>query len=343
MRIGFVGAGAIAQRHLRVLGRQADVEVAAVCDADERRAREVAAQVGARPHTDWAAMLGAEDLDALFVCTPPTIHAGPVVTALGKGLPVYLEKPLARTAADGLAIVAAWEASAAVCAVGYQWRSLDVLDELRTQLRGAQPGMLVGRSIGPTEGARGDLARLGSGSDGSWFLDPRRSGGILFELGSHDIDLQLALAGPAESVQAFAGTGLLALAGQPPSELHDAVALILRFAYGGVGAVHVAWTHVQEPPIYALDVLAPEVALHLDLDPDFELHGRAHGDEVAAKGGADPRESSVAKFLGAVRCADQAQVPCSPSDALETLEVTLACETAIATGERVSVPGRESS
>jgi predicted dehydrogenase len=36
-------------------------------------------------------------LDALFVCTPPANHAEPAVAAIGRGVPVYLEKPLART------------------------------------------------------------------------------------------------------------------------------------------------------------------------------------------------------------------------------------------------------
>ena len=58
--------------------------------------------------------------------------------------------------------------------------------------------MLVSRSVGPTEPGRA----------ASWFGDPAASGGILFELGSHDIDLQQSLAGPAESVQALSGRGL---------------------------------------------------------------------------------------------------------------------------------------
>ena len=55
--------------------------------------------------------------------------------------------------------------------------------------------MLVSRSFGHTESGRGDLHTE------SWFTDQRRSGGILFELGSHDIDLQIAVAGPVEWVQ----------------------------------------------------------------------------------------------------------------------------------------------
>ncbi len=55
------------------------------------------------------------------------------------------------------------------------------------------------------------------------------------------------------------------------------------------------------------------------------------------QGAADPRESSVDRFLEAVRAGDRGLVPCSPADALGTLRTLLACERSIATGERVPV------
>jgi myo-inositol 2-dehydrogenase/D-chiro-inositol 1-dehydrogenase len=332
VRVGFAGAGAVAEHHLGVLRELEGVDIAGVCDPDASRAGAVAERTGARAFTGWQEMLAAEAIDALFVCTPPAHHAAPAIAALERGLAVYLEKPLARARADGEAIVSAWRQSGAVCAVGYQWRSLDVLDELRALLRGAQPGLLVSRSFGPTEGARRDLEQRAA-----WFADPAAGGGMLFELASHDIDLQIALAGPVESVQASADSGLLALAGRSPSLLDDAVAVLLRFEGGGIGAAHVAWSLEQSPPLYALDVQAADVALRLALDPVFELRGRAAGSEVAVTGAVHPRKSSVTRFLAAARSGDPAAVPCSPADALTTLRALLACEQAIASGERVAV------
>lgn len=332
MRVGFVGAGAITEHHLEVLSGQPEVDVAAICDVDAARAGLVADRSGARAFTDWQEMLGTFELDALFVCTPPAHHAAPAIAAFERGLAVYLEKPLARSPADGEAIVSAWQQSGAVCAVGYQWRSLDVVHSLRSLLRGTQPGLLISRSFGPTEGARRDLEHAGS-----WFADPAASGGLLFELASHDIDLQIALAGPVESVQAFAGSGLLALADRPPSLLDDAVAVLLSFEGGGIGAAHVAWSTQQSPPLYALDVQGADVALQLELDPVFELRGRARGADVSVLGTVHPRVSSVTYFLEAARRGEPAFVPCTPADALATLRALLACERAIASGERVAV------
>src|SRR5438067_12250927 len=115
MRIGLIGAGAIAQRHVDVLTTHPDADVVAVCDPDPERAARLAEHAGARAHTEWEGMLGGERLEAVFVCTPPTVHAAPAVAALAQGLPVYVEKPLARTLADGGAIVDAWRSSGTVC------------------------------------------------------------------------------------------------------------------------------------------------------------------------------------------------------------------------------------
>jgi myo-inositol 2-dehydrogenase/D-chiro-inositol 1-dehydrogenase len=330
VRIGFVGAGAISEFHLALLAEDPTVTITAVCDVDEGRTRHVADWTGAQVFTDWRDLLAAGLVDALFVCTPPLHHAAPAIAALERGLPVYLEKPLARTLTDGEAIVAAWRKSGCVCAIGYQWRSLDLLAELRSQLRGAQPGMLVSRSYGATEAARHDLY------EDSWFNDPRASGGILFELASHDIDLQIALAGPVEWVDACSQSGLLALSDLPGSELDDAVSVILGFAGGGLGAVSVAWSVVAVPE-YTLDVHAAGVALNVALEPQRVIRGRAHGAEVHFDSVAGARHASLRRFLESVGSGDPASVACSPADALETLKAVLACEQALATNERVTL------
>jgi predicted dehydrogenase len=99
----------------------------------------------------------------------------------------------------------------------------------------------------------------------------------------------------------------------------------------------VAWSSEQRPPLYALDVQAADTALQLVLDPAFELRGRATGEAVAVTGAVPPRVSSVTRFLDAVGSGDPAAVPCSPADALATLAALIACERAIASGERVAL------
>jgi predicted dehydrogenase len=333
VRVAFVGAGAIARTHIALLAGPGEHEVVAVCDPIIDRAQ--AASPGARAYAEWEAMLAAERPDAVFVCSPPGGHAAPLLGALARSIPAYVEKPLARTLADGLAMVAAWEASGCVCAVGYQWRSLDVVAAARAALARAHPGLLVSRSFGPTEPARADL---GAAAAGSWFADPRQSGGILFEVASHDIDLQLALAGRVDSVQAGAAAGRLALAGREAGGLSDTVTVLLRFSGGGLGTVSAGWTSEGSRPLYTLDVLAADATLVLDLDPEYRLRGRAGGRWVDLSETADARHLSQQRFFAAVEQGAPDAVACTPRDALATLAVALACETSIASAQEVRVP-----
>src|SRR5215472_749148 len=135
MRAGVLGAGWIGQRHAEALARRGDVVVTAVCDLDTGRAARVAELAGgARVFADWREMLDGADLDALWICTPPRAHAAPAVAALDRGLPLYLEKPIARSGQDAARIVGAAARGNAVCAIGYQWRAVDVLADLRGAL-----------------------------------------------------------------------------------------------------------------------------------------------------------------------------------------------------------------
>src|SRR2546430_3483581 len=163
LRVALVGAGWIAADHLAELSRRNDVDVVAVCDLDSARAAALApGEANVYDRVDE--LLDRERLDALWVCTPPLAHREPTIAALTRGVHVYLEKPIARTTADADAIVQAANASGAVCAIGYQWRAIDILDDLREAVSGQELALLVGRNIDPA-GRR------------PWFLDRAQGGG----------------------------------------------------------------------------------------------------------------------------------------------------------------------
>jgi myo-inositol 2-dehydrogenase/D-chiro-inositol 1-dehydrogenase len=324
IRMGMIGAGWIAQEHRRVLDSLADTELVAVCDLDEGRARALAGGTGARVYTGWRELLDAEDLGALIVCTPPQSHAQPTVAALSRGLPVYLEKPIARTSQDAAEIVAAAGRSGTVCAIGYQWHALDLLDALPGVLAGQQIGLLAGTSIGPTQSR-------------PWFVDMRAGGGNLLERGSHHLDLVRTVAGEVAAVQAAAGRVRLARSGGEAGDIDDALTIVLEMASGALATVVVAWTRAGQPGTYGLDIVASEATLRLALDPDFTLTGVSGGQPVSLRSASHPLERSMRRFLHAVSQNDPAAVVCPPPDAAATLAVAIAAERALATSGAVRV------
>lgn len=323
LRLGVVGTGWIARDHLAALGRLDGVRVVAVCDVDEERAARAAGEAEASAYSTWEDLLEREPLDAVWVCTPPLAHREPAVAALERGLHLFLEKPIARTLDDALAIVATAEQSGAVCAVGYQWHGLELLDDVRRELASQAIGLMVGTSIGPTQSR-------------PWFLDRAQGGGQVLERASHHVDLQRAIAGDVLRVQAAAGdTGL---GPREQGDIDDAVFLALHFAGGALGAIQVAWTRTGLDARFSLEVVAAEATLRLALDPDFALSGISKGRRVEAFARQPPFERTITRFLEAVRAGDPEHVFCTPADAAGTLAVALACEEALASGQTVAVP-----
>jgi len=322
-----IGAGWIAREHVASISTLPDAELTAVADLDAARAGELAAGEGARAYADWGEMLAAETLDAVVVCTPPMAHRDPCLAAVERGLAVYLEKPVARTSEDARAIADAVRAAGAVVAVGYQYRAIDFLPDLRAAAADDPPGMLASYSVGATAGR-------------PWFVTQAEGGGQVLERASHHIDLQCAIAGPVDWVQAAGARIDLAGADRPAgSDIDDVTALSLGFRSGALGTVLCAWTSPELPSSYTLDVVSARSSVHVELDPGFTATGTRGGEEVALGLSMAPIRRGMQRFLEAARTGDPAGVACDVDAAAASLDVALACERALADGGRVAVPG----
>jgi predicted dehydrogenase len=113
IRVGFIGAGGHAWRNVYPAFRYAPVDLVAVCDLDIDRAKAYARQFGAeRAYADHREMLGAEDLDAVFIVTAYEPDSRVTATrlaldALAAGRHVWMEKPTAASVAEVEQLIAA--------------------------------------------------------------------------------------------------------------------------------------------------------------------------------------------------------------------------------------------
>ena len=97
INIGFIGCGGMARVHMQSLNEVATGRVVAVCDFVDERAREAAELTGGEPYTDHQEMLHRDDLDAVYVNIPVFAHGEPELAVIDRGLPFFVEKPVART------------------------------------------------------------------------------------------------------------------------------------------------------------------------------------------------------------------------------------------------------
>jgi predicted dehydrogenase len=91
-RIGIVGTGWGARVQVPTF-REAGLNVVAIAGFHRNKTREVADELGVRPHDHWRELVGASDVDLVSVTAPPYEHREIALAALEAGKHVLCEKP----------------------------------------------------------------------------------------------------------------------------------------------------------------------------------------------------------------------------------------------------------
>ena len=125
VKVGIIGAGWIAEAHVEVYKQMPDVEIVAVADLVPGKAETFCQQfgvAGARCYESGHAMLEAEQLDAVSICTYNTQHAPCTIDALEHGVHVLLEKPFTVTLDEAVEVMRAEKKSGKILSLGFQPR-----------------------------------------------------------------------------------------------------------------------------------------------------------------------------------------------------------------------------
>lgn len=191
LRAGVIGAGFIAVRgHVPGYRSVPGVEVAAICDVKEERARATAQEFAIpRYYTDYREMLRAERLDLVSVCSPNAFHAQMTVDALQAGAHVLCEKPMALTYADASRMVETSRKTGRSLTVGFHNR-------YRPEMLAAKQAIGDGL-LGSVYYVKASMMRRsGIPGYGSWFTNKDLAGGgTMLDIGCHILDMALWLVG----------------------------------------------------------------------------------------------------------------------------------------------------
>lgn len=243
-RVAIVGAGGAAQVvHLPILKRLPDLEVVALLDVHERKARTIAERFEI-PHVGG----GLEDLrdlepvDAVLVCTPNDTHETVVVEALEMGMHVLCERPLSVSAASAARMVEAARSADRQLMVAMNQRfRYDIRSIQHFIAHGELGDVFFLRSAWLNRGHRRPTR--------GWRRRPERSGGgVLMDLGVQAIDLALWLLGfpTVERVTArFHGSG----------EVEDSAVVLMSLEGGVTVSIETTWELMEERDRHSLYVL----------------------------------------------------------------------------------------
>ncbi len=313
-RIGVVGAGFIARHHVEGLLRFDDVTVVGVADPVRERADELAALAGAGAFTTAEEMVDRAEPDALYVCVPPFAHGDPEALALERGLPFFVEKPLAADLRTAEGIAEEVARKGIPTAVGYHWRYLSTT-EIAQELLAATPARLaLGYWLDSTPVA-------------GWWRRRALSGGQIVEQTTHVIDLARLLVGEIADMQVLVGhTPRDAF---PDMDVADVTAAAVRFESGAVGTLAstclLHWRHRAGLHLFG-DGLAIELS-------EFDMVVDVGKGRPVTEAVGDPFEREDRAFIDAVRGqGDRIRVPYA--EALRTHRLACALDAAAAEGLR---------
>ena len=253
VRLAPVGLG----RWARVLARGAQrggvIELVSCFSRDEGKRRDFCAEFGVgRSAATYEDLLADDEVEGVLVTTPNDTHRPLIVQALEAGKAVYVDKPIAHTVADAVAIADAAAASGRAFAVGHSARRLAGCREMR---RWIDDGSLGEVSLAEANFSNERGLEL-TPQTWRWHAD-RSPGGSLIQLGSHHTDNLQYLLGPVRTVTAHARRL------HTRAEIPDAVMCICEFASGALGYVGTGWA---SPGVYTINLQGTKANLRYDLD-----------------------------------------------------------------------------
>ncbi|MCQ6562395.1 Gfo/Idh/MocA family protein [Paenibacillus mendelii] len=186
MNIGLIGCGAMGRVYVDRLMRMKGVQVTAICHPEREKAAALAEVLQARIYESYSEMIARPDIDIICVTLPTYLHKEYVQQALEAGKHVICEKPLALTEEDCAELIKTSRIEGVRLCVAHVVRFFPEYRDARRRLLSGEVGAV--KSVRTT---RASLMPL----ENSWFLDKRKSGGVVFDLMIHDIDYALWLLG----------------------------------------------------------------------------------------------------------------------------------------------------
>ena len=189
LRYGLIGCGMIARvKHMKGVAAHSDeAEVVAFCDIIPERAKNYAREYGtkdAKVYTDYKELLKDETIDAVIVATPNRSHSFITIDSLEAGKHVLCEKPMAKTCAEGKAMVEAARRTGKILTIGYQNRFRNDVQYVKAACES--------NDFGEIYTAKAHAIRRRKVPTWGVFLDEyEQGGGPLIDIGTHALDLTL--------------------------------------------------------------------------------------------------------------------------------------------------------
>ncbi len=227
-RVSFVGCGRISQNHFDAIDKIDGLEIVAVCDTVESRARDAGQKLGVPHFGSLERMLAEVPSDVLVIATPSGMHPAHGVAGAKAGRHIVCEKPMAISLASADELVRACDDNGRHLFVVKQNRLNATIQLVRRAIDKGRFGRMY-MANATVRWARPQEYYDQAPWRGTWEFD----GGAFMNQASHYVDLMQWFMGPVESVMAKTATMARRI------EAEDSGAAILKFRSGAIGVMEV--------------------------------------------------------------------------------------------------------
>ena len=232
INVGIVGFGRMGITHYSIINSHPDVVITAIADTSSLILSMMKKYIeGLHTYTDYLELFEKENLDAVIICTPPTLHYSVAIKAAEKGVHVFSEKPFTTKVQQANELASIFEKKNLINHVGYVNRCNDIFRTVKEYIQDGVIGNVIrfksemySRTITESE------------ESNTWRDSRENGGGAVFDIASHAIDLVNFIVGKPDKITGSCLTQIYS------KNVEDAVSSSFLYKNGMSGTLNVNWS-----------------------------------------------------------------------------------------------------
>lgn len=345
-KLAMIGCGGIGSYHLGHFLNFKDIELAGFCDLIIERAEGFVKKAGSgKAYSDFIQMYNEVEPDMVFICIPPSCHGFIELETIRRGIPFFVEKPLALDMELANTINDAVAAKGLTTAVGFQCRYDNINEPAIDYIKSNRIVTVAGSRVGGIPGV-------------PWWRIKAQSGGQLVEQTIHQMDILRYFLGEPDRVYSVATRGIIT-PDKCPNYCTDDLSTTLVVFKSGVTATMMTGCYSENGASWDSKMTFGSISSRMDYrlcsdvrffgidkrDVAAEVAGTISGDGTQRRSesevGIDVKSSvdfgtiCDRTFIDAVLTGDPSKIRSPYSDAMKSVAFTLACNRSMETGEVV--------
>ncbi len=311
IKIAVLGLGYMGQNHLRVISKSPEVKVVAICDIDLKKTKKLTKLYNVKAYKDYKKLIKNENLDAVFICLPTSLHYKASGFAIDKNIAVFIEKPICATPRQARKLIKAASLKKVPVMVGHIERFNPVVSEIKQRITSGELGKIIHihtQRFSPPPARAQDVSAI-------------------VDLATHDIDI----------IKYILGHDPIRIYSETENKYHqkeDLMSALIRFADGVIGLVEVSWLHptkirnltvVGQNGMYVANYLTQELLFYRQNDNKLKNKSLSPSNtwaDVVKIGfeAKEPLQIELEAFIRALKA--KSKMPITAEEGLAALEMT---------------------